>query len=334
MRAFLVGGSGQIARAVAERLLRDGWEVVCAQRGDALPELVELGATSVSLDRNLPGALQAAVAEGADAIIDTVAFDDTHAEQLLEIQDVVGQLVVISSASVYCDDDGRTLDEAKSFADSPVMPNPITEKQRTTEPGPQTYSTKKVALENALFVGARVPLTIVRPCAIYGTPTKHPREWWLVKRRLDGRQRVPLAAPDRTFHTSATPNIAEVIRAALHARFRGILNAGDPDPPSVRQIAQTIASALDWGCEFVDVPSDAEDVGVTPWSGVTFVVAMEAARRIGYVPATSYPHYAPEVCRWLIEAAKDRDWREIFPVLKYYGEMFDYAREDEWLSAR
>lgn len=333
-KALLIGASGQLGRAIGERLLLNGWAVTCIQRGDPLPCLISLGASSKRVDRADTAALKAALGEGADAVIDTVAYDAKHAEQLLELQGVVGQFVLISSASVYRDDSGRTIDEAKSFEDMPELPVPILETQPTVAPGDQTYSTKKVALERKMLDEADVPVTMVRPCAIYGLNSRHPREWWFVKRYLDGRRRVPLKFENSIFQTSAAPNIGEVVRVALEASYHGILNAGDSYAPNVREIGATIARALSWECDFVPVPPEVEGVGDTPWdSAHPFVVSMEAAGRLGYTPRTSYAQYAPETCRWLIEAAKDRDWREIFPVLKVYPPLFDYDAEDAFLKA-
>jgi len=333
LHAFIVGANGQIGRAVGERLLRAGWAVTCAQRGDALPELLELGARAVKVDRNEAGSLEAAIGNGTDAVIDTIAYDENHAAQLLEIQDVVGYFSVISSASVYCDDQGRTLDEAKGTEDLPEFPVPIPETQPTTAAGPATYSTRKAALENKLFANSRVPFSLIRACAIYGPNSKFPREWWFIKRWADDRTRVPLLYASNIFHTSATPNIAALIEAAITARFRGPLNAGDPQPPSLGEIGTTIAHSLSWTCEFVMVPNNVGGVGETPWSApMPFVVDMHRAAQIGYKPVTDYASYAPEVCRWLIDAARDRDWREIFPVLNRFPDLFDYAAEDNFLK--
>ena len=154
-------------------------------------------------------------------------------------------------------------------------------------------------------------------------------------RRLDGRASVPLKFEGSIFHNSATPNIAAVIEAALETSFHGPLNAADPTTPNAREIAGIIARGLDWNCEFVAVPSDyvTEGVGVSPWSvGDAIVVDMGMAVSIGYKPVTDYASYAPEVCRWIIAAAQGRHWREVFPVLKVFGEMFDYAAEDNFLK--
>lgn len=333
LKAFILGASGQIGFAVAELLLRAGWSVTCAQRGDALPELLDLGASSARCDRTRPGDLRRAIGDGADVVIDAVAFDETDARSLIDVQDVVKQFVVISSASVYRDERGRTLDEAQSIDDLPEMPVPILESQPTVAPGPQTYSTQKVALERTMLDRCRSIVSIVRPCAIYGPHSKHPREWWFVKRMLDGRRRIALAGEQSRFQTSATVNIARVIETAIDASFTGILHAGDPDSPSIREIGEIVAAEFGWEGSFTAVPFSAE-IGVTPWSMPhPFLLSMEAVKRLGYEPAATYRDYAPPTCRWLERVAVGKDWRTIFPVLAAYPELFDYAGEDAYFTA-
>src|SRR5262249_5679746 len=101
----------------------------------------------VTLDRDDEGVL--AVADGFDLLVDVVPFEADHAEQLLARD--VGAIVAISSASVYADGQGRTLDEATGVDDFPELPVPIPETQRTVNPGDATYSTKKVQLERRLL---------------------------------------------------------------------------------------------------------------------------------------------------------------------------------------
>ena len=75
--ALIIGGSGQIGRAVAARLLETGWSVACAQRDpDRLSDLPALaGARSVRLDRETPGELAAALAGLYGAAPDFVKLD-------------------------------------------------------------------------------------------------------------------------------------------------------------------------------------------------------------------------------------------------------------------
>ena len=171
-------------------------------------------------------------------------------KQLLELD--AGALVAISSASVYADDQGRTLDEARGVDDFPDFPLPIPETQRTVEPGDNTYSTKKVQLERALLEQDDVPAAIVRPCAIYGRGDRMGREWHFVKRALDRRPHVVLTNNGTShFHTTAVENIGELVRLIAASPTTAAYNCGDPDPPTVLQIARAVGAAA--GHEFDEV---------------------------------------------------------------------------------
>jgi hypothetical protein len=139
--AFIVGRTGQIGRVTAACLIDCGWSVTLAHRGLCLPPsaLIEDGAEVVGLDREEPGALELVLGAGADVLIDAVAYDQRHAGQLLDIQGMLGSLVVVSSSSVYRDPLGRTLDETAKTG-FPEFPGPIREAEPTVEPGPATYS--------------------------------------------------------------------------------------------------------------------------------------------------------------------------------------------------
>ena len=219
--AFILGGNGQIGVATASHLLDSGWTVTIAHRGlRPLPaELVKRGAKVVTLDRDQPGALARQLSSGADALIDVVAYGPEHARQLLAIQDAVGSIIVISSSSVYRDESGRTLDEAAETG-FPELPVPITESQPTVEPSSKTYSTRKAALEQVLLDGASVSATVLRPAAVSGIGSTHPREWWFVKRFLDQRRNIPLAYGGLSIrHAMSNFNGLEVTEKTLSRGF-------------------------------------------------------------------------------------------------------------------
>lgn len=338
--AFIVGGTGQIGRAVADRLLRCGWSVTLSCRGlrPNADDLVERGAKVVNLDREVPGALAKAVSGGADAVIDTVAFSKAHAAQLLELAGHVGSFVVISSSSVYRDDQGRTLGEAAQFG-FPDFPEPIKETQRTIDPGLETYSSRKVEIEHHLLDHARNPVTIVRPCAIHGPHSTHPREWWFVKRMLDNRPKIPLAYGGQSrFHTSAVKNIASLIGTTLKAPETRIFNAADPEALTVAEIGAAIAKHLGFNGELVAIdshdPIKGADVGWSPWAiPSAFTLDTTAATKIGYQPVATYEASVKETCDWLI-AHQSQDWKERFTVLSSYSrDFFDYLSEDRYFAA-
>jgi nucleoside-diphosphate-sugar epimerase len=331
--AFVLGGAGQVGRAVCDNLLSSGWTVTIGSRGQrALPEMIRSGrAKAVVLDREQPDALARALRQGADALVDVTAYHATHGRQLLSVQDRIGALVVISSSSIYRDAAGRTLDEA-ARGGFPELPDPIHESQPTVAPGEETYSTRKVALENLLLDKALVPLTILRPAAICGPHSLHPREWWFVKRMLDGRGEIPLAYGGRSrFHTTCVGNLAELVRVALETPGDRILNIADPTALTVGEIGAAIARRLDWRGTFrpLDTVGFPAPLGRNPWAVPhPFVLDTRAAVAIGYRPVVTYGDALADVCRDLVRNAAG-DWRARFPVLAGYSyELFDYQAED------
>jgi len=328
--ALIIGGTGQIGQAAARRLLAAGWRVRLAQRTAArLPDDLATQVETVALDRDAPGGLAGAVAGGVDALVDTIAYDETHARQLLEVEADVGTLVVISSGSVYRDAGGRTLDEARETG-FPRFPLPIGEDQPTVGPGPATYSTRKVALEQALLQGARRPVTVLRPFAIHGPGSTHPREWWFVKRILDGRRRIPVAwRGESRFHTTATANLAELIRVVAEAPGARVLNAVDPEALSVAEIGGVIADLYSAQLEFALLDgAPQKGVGGTPWSTPLPIVAdMSRAEALGYRPVATYAEAIGPACR--SAEALAAEGVEFVPYLRA---MFDYAAEDSRLD--
>ena len=336
--AFILGGTGQIGRAVAADLLEHGWRVTIAHRGIRPPpdDLIERGAKIVILDREKPGELAQAVNPGVDALIDTIAFHPDHARQLIDVQDNVGTFVVISSSSVYRDALGRTLDEAGQNG-FPEFPAPISETQPTVDPSPATYSTRKIAIERALFDEAATPVTVLRPGPIHG-PGSHIREWWFVKRILDGRKVIPLAYRGTSrFHTTSVANIAALTRVVIEAPASRVLNIADPSAPSVAEITASIAQHMGYEGRIVEVPGEdyPAPLGGTPYSVPRpFVLDVRAAGELGYSPVTTYADAVKLTCNWLVETAADGDWLERSPWFRPPPDLFDYREEDRLLATR
>ena len=330
-RALLLGGSGQTGRALIPRLRERGWEVVVASRGERdIPEGVE----HVQVDRADTGALRQALGGGADVLVDFVAFEREHAEQLLALRDLIRSVVVISSASVYTDREGRTFDEAKLPEQFPAFPVPINERaQLTVAPGDTTYSTKKASIEQVLLEQDDLPATLVRAGAIYG-PGGSVREWYFVKRVLDERRYVILGDRGQSrFHPISTENLAELIWLSAEHPGRRVLNGGDPGPPTLLEISRAIAAALGHDWTEVLLPTLGEPCE-TPWSGPRPVVLdmTEAEFEVGYRPVTTSERAVRATCEWLVEATKERPWQELMPrMAEYMQDSFDYPAEDEFL---
>ena len=268
-------------------------------------------------------------------MVDVIPFEAADARQLLEAD--VGAIVAISSASVYADEQGRTLDEAEGVDDFPELPVPIPETQPTVEPGEATYSTKKVAVERILLENDRTPAAIVRPCAIYGRGDRMAREWFFVKRADDHRPYVLLSNRGRGhFHTIAAENVGELVRLLATSPRTAVFNSGDPDPPTVVEIARTIGETA--GHPFTEIlvadGGGRGGLGQTPWSTPKplLVDMAKAEEELGYRPATTWADAIPTQVRWLLEATQGRDWREVLPRGANYL-RFEYEEEDAFVAA-
>ncbi|MEE1738254.1 NAD-dependent epimerase/dehydratase family protein [Streptomyces sp. BE147] len=338
--AWVLGATGQIGRAAVRALAEDGWEVTAASLGGGRDERWADGIRTVRLDRNEEGALAAALGPGCDVLVDMVAFDAAHARQLTGLAGRIGSAVVISSGAVYEDERGRGFDTQGEPDGAPVYPVPIPEEQRTVAPGDTTYGTRKVELESLLLAaGGELPVTLLRAGAIHGPYCRTPRELYFVKRVLDGRRRRVLSFGGRSvFHPVHASNVAELIRLAASRPGSRVLNAGDPQAPTVAEIGAAVDEVLGVETETVLMAGapGADGVGDSPWSIEHPVVYdMSAAEReLGYRPVTGYAESLPGTVEWLSAQLAGREWTDAFPKMaRNYGTgLFDYAAEDAWLA--
>ena len=157
-----------------------------------------------------------------------------HGEQLNGLAGLAGSLVVISSASVYADDEGRALDGESE----PAASCPSRSPRRSARRSQATRRTRRGRRSSSRRCSeGPLPSTLVRACAIHGPGAKLPRELYFVKRAHDGRRRVALAFNGESrFHTTSVANLAELIRLAAAQPGDRALNAGDPDPPTTLEI--------------------------------------------------------------------------------------------------
>ena len=268
-----------------------------------------------------------------EVVFDTIAFDAKDVERY--DPDRVGRLILVSSASVYCDAGGRTLDEAAQNG-FPQFDGAIAETQATVPAGPETYSTRKIRMEERAIelFGDRV--TILRPCAIYGPHSRHAREWWFVKRMLDGRWRIPLSCSGASqFQTTNADLIGDFVVAAVEDCLGGIYNIADATSSTVLEIGRAIAHFLEVDVRFEcfeDYPE--ASVGRTPWSVPRpFVIDGAKAARDGRLAKVTYEVEAAEAVKWL-QRCCPTDWRTAFPQLAAYPwDLFDYAAEDTVMDA-
>ncbi|CAB4682169.1 MAG: NAD-dependent epimerase/dehydratase family protein [Actinobacteria bacterium] len=330
---LVLGGSGQMGRPIARRLVADGYDVTVAARSVSPPDMDDLH--YVTCDRDAPGELAALVGDGFDVLVDIVTMTPAHAQQIVDLGDRFGSVITTSTGAVYRDDAGNSLISARTTGIFPDFPLPITESQPLVEPDDETYSGRKVAIEQILAAGP-APATFLRVAAYHGTHTRHAREWFFAQRVRDGRKVVILAnGGDTIFNTTSPENLAEMVACAANNPGRGAFNCADTDPPTAREIGRIVAGHLGYAFTEVLLAGEAVGpVGASPWNVPRpFVLdTTKAQRELGYTPQTTYAASVPTTVDWLMHALEGKTWREVLTGSPYLETMFDYDAEDAFLT--
>jgi nucleoside-diphosphate-sugar epimerase len=340
-RAVLIGGTGQIGAAVAARLQADGWDTVATHRGvRAIPSAP--GLRTIVCDRDDETEYRRAT-DGADLVVDVVAYTPAHARQILGLAGRAGSAVVMSTGSVYLGLNGTHFG-SPAGSPPPVFPVPIGEDAPLIDDDDGSYAALKAAMERALLVSTELPVSILRLGSVHGPYSPKLREWYFIKRARDGRSDVVLARHGAgRFSTSSTLNIAELVRLCAERPGTRALNAVD-ESLTLREKAESIYDVLGVPLRVhtFDGPPRGE-LGADPWDQPNpFVQAMDAAgTELGYVPAVDYRDAVRADLEWLLPAlaaaeAGGGTWGDLFPsVVQRYGVdgWFRYDLEDAWLAS-
>ena len=330
-RAVVIGGCGFIGAPIARALLAGGWLVDVVSRTTPGPE----GTRHIPADRKDIEALRAAVGNDADALVDVIPMDRADGEQLVALSPEVGGIVAISSTAVYTDARGRAI-LAGQDDPAPTLPIPITESQPTATPGDDGYAARKAAVETVLRESASAPVTILRPSAVFGAGDTASREWWVVKRILDGRDRI--VTTSSRFHQTDVELVADLVRRAADSPGDRVLNAADAESRPVPEIAEAVATALGHAWREVrvlDRPDPETGAGASPWAASVPIVldTGAASEQLGAGEVRPHSEAVESACRWLVAVVDGRDWREVLPrSAQHYAELFDYAAEDSLLD--
>jgi len=163
--------------------------------------------------------------------------------------------------------------------------------------------------------------------AVHGPLSSHAREWWFVKRILDGRERIPIAYDGKSqFQTSSVEAIADSVVLAADGKLPVVANVCDADSPNVREIGQAIMQSMGASIELVGLGSkDYPPVaGATPWSlPENFTLTSVAPGKLSYAETVR-----PTV-EWLAREINETNWKEKLPELAGYPyNHFDYSIDD------
>jgi nucleoside-diphosphate-sugar epimerase len=337
VHVLILGVNGVTGLAIASELSSRGGEVVGTGRDvRRFPvRLRDQGVRFICSDRHDAAQLDRVLAAGADVVVDCLCYTAEHARQLLAHRGSFGSAVVLSSKAVYVDDHGR---HANSD-DSPRFDGPVPETQPVLAPdfsgayqSREGYGTNKVAAEITLRESG-APVSILRASRVHGPSGSRPGEWFVVKRLLDGRHRIPVAHHGRTGnHPTAAVNLAKLVAACAQRPGARVLNAADPDLPIAADVVQAIAAACQRPVQVVGLNDAAPpELGWTPWATwPPFFLDTTASTQLGYRPAGTYSDTATAAVQELLELSYEQRTRlESDP---YFDQRFDYAIDDAALA--
>ena len=248
-RALVIGGTLFIGRALVERLLERGDDVVIMHRGRSHPFGDRVG--EIRCDRNDVAAVRAALrAERFDVVYDNV-YDwrrGTTGAQVVAAADAasdgLGRYVFTSSVAVYRE--GTGLDEDAALVGSN---------------DPNVYGAQKADSERALFALHRergVPVSTLRPAFIYGPINPYDREAFFWDRILLGR---PVIVPDDGSRAMQFVHVGDVASAAIlaansDAAIGRAYSLGNWPPVTQVEFVRLLARAAGREVKLVHIPRE------------------------------------------------------------------------------
>jgi nucleoside-diphosphate-sugar epimerase len=325
MKVLIIGGTRFIGRAIVEELLRRGHTVTIYHRGRHEVEFSSL-VTHVHGNRLDYPRFQADLARlSPEAVVDVIPMNADDSRALVEaLRGRIARSVHISSGDVYAPGQRIPIPE-----DAPTGPaEPVELRLRE-----QIVSYSKVAAEAVIReaqAAGDFPATILRLPAVYGPGDPLAREWFFVKRVLDGRRRIAL--PDGglgLFHRGYVDDVARAVVLALESpqAIGRTYNVGHERVLTVWGIAELVAKVMGHEWEIVSVPADR--LPPTNPYAPPYPIVYDLSRirtELSYRESVSLEEGMQRTASWL---AANRPTPETWGLAHYLTQdAFDYAAED------
>jgi len=215
---------------------------------------------------------------------------------------------------------------------------PVPTREDAVKAGPEEVGKVLRIIETEDVVFSHHPTaTHLRYPLIYGPGQLLPREWLIVRRILDGRPHIIVPDGGLTLRTAAfSENAAHALLLAVDHPAEGAghaYNVGDEWVPTIAQVAQIIAGALDHDLEIIALPAELapHTRALLATANTTHRVTDIAAIRedLGYRDAVS-PHEAlSATAQWLVANPPEPGGREE----RGLQDPFDYEWEDRLIAS-
>jgi nucleoside-diphosphate-sugar epimerase len=226
--------------------------------------------------------------------------------------------------------------------DPPGLPVPVAEDAPTVAaPAEDEKGYRIVRTESAVFEHHPTAAHFRYPY-VYGPYQLAPREWSIVRRVRDGRERIVVADDGLTLHHHGyTENLAHAILLAVEqpeAAAGQVFNIGDDEVLSVRQVVEIVAVALGHTFEIVSMPYDlavpARPLLAQPLPTHRVLDLTRVRTVLGYRDAVPARDALVRTARWLLDNQPQPGGTEEMVLT----DPFDYGAEDRlvdaWLDAK
>ena len=324
MKALIIGGTGPTGPGVIQGLCDRGYTTTILHSGRHEPPEIPEAVEHIHTDAYDPAKVEAALSGRTfDLAVVTYGRLRRNAEILAGR---VGRFLSVGGFPGY-----RGYMNAPLF-DPPGLPVPTREDApRVEDPVEDEKGYRIVQTETQVF-DAQPDATHLRYPWVYGPRQPAPREWSIVRRVLDGRERIILADGGLSLsHFGFAENLVHAVLLAVdqpEAASGQVYNCGDQEVLSVRQVVEVIAAAMGHRFDVVSMPWEiawpARPLVAQPWTTHRIVSTAKIEHELGYRDVVPPREALALTARWLADHRPEVGGMEE----QILEDPFDYGAED------
>ena len=344
MRILLIGGNGFIGSPLVRELRELGHQLAIFHRRREAVAPATTDLVRIQGDRNRLADSREQIRQFLpDVIVDLILSSGEQAQQLMNLsRELTQRVVAISSMDVY-----RAWGVMHEVEPGGLQPLPLTEDSqlrtvRRLYP-PETIKMMqgiftwvdenydKIAVEESIMNGARIPGTVLRLPMVYGPGDPLHRWFPLLKRIADGRSTILIADDFAAWRAPRgyVDNVAHAIALAATSDQAAGRIYNICEEPSLSELAwqRKITAQANWPGKFIVLPrSKTPKHLVLPGNAAQHVVA--SCERIRAELGYEEPVEIDEAIRRTIA------WEQKNPPSTINPQQFDYDAEDAALADR
>lgn len=274
MKVLIIGGTRFVGLHLVKRLLSDGHELHLFNRGQQYNPFSD-EVHSITGDRKKKGALKSCMeGENFDTAIDMIAYTAAEMKDAINaLEDKIDHYLFVSTRSVY---------------EQRLAKYPIREDDATVDDPSNVYGYNKRQAEIALQRAheySGFPGTILRLPAVYGPYDYQAREWYFIRRLLDGRKQMLL--PDfgmSVYQREYAGNIAEQLTFLMkRTESTGkVYNSGHRHFHSFKDLINLAANIHNTKISLYGIPSNEMPWSVPLTEPKLFVSSTARLEQMGY----------------------------------------------------